>query len=254
LLGLALDGVGLGDDGAAWGGELLRVDGATFARLGHLAPIRMPGGDAAAQAPWRMAAAALHRIGRGDEIERRFGRHDGAAAVAQMLTRDLRCPPTTSMGRWFDAAAALLGVRETSAFEGQAPMWLEALAATAEPAAALTELNHWVRIEADGTLDPTALLARLADEDDPRRGAVLFHHALADALAHWVAAAAQTSGLDTVALGGGCFLNAVLTKALVARLSARGVRALQARQVPPSDAGLALGQAWVALRKLSPEG
>ena len=131
LLGLALDGIGLGDDGAAWGGELLRVDGAAFERLGHLAPIALPGGDAAAREPWRMAAAALapHRPRRTDRTALR--RPPGGRRRGQMLARDLRCPPTTSMGRWFDAAAGLLGVRETSAYEGQAPMLLEALAAAA---------------------------------------------------------------------------------------------------------------------------
>jgi hydrogenase maturation protein HypF len=247
LLGLALDGIGLGDDGTAWGGELLRVDGASFIRLGHLAPIAMPGGDAAARAPWRMAAAALQRIGRGDQIVRRLGHHDGASAVAQMLARDLRCPPTTSMGRWFDAAAALLRVRETSAFEGQAPMLLEALAACAEPMWSDSGLNDEVRIARDGTLDPTPLIACLADEDDAQRGAVLFHHAMADGLARWVTAAAESTGLRTVALGGGCFLNSLLTMRLVSCLTSCGVRVLQARQAPPNDGGIALGQAWVAI-------
>jgi len=247
LLGLALDGIGLGDDGAAWGGELLRVDGATFRRLGHLAPLAMPGGDAAAREPWRMAAAALQRIGRGDQIVRHFGHHGGAAAVTQMLARDLRCPRTTSMGRWFDAAAALLGVRETSAFEGQAPMLLEALAASAEPMGSDSGLNNEVSIAPDGTLDPSPLIVRLADEDDACRGAVLFHHAIADGLARWVVAAAESTGLRTVALGGGCFLNALLTTRLVPRLVTRGIRVLQARQVPPNDGGIALGQAWVAI-------
>ena len=247
LLGLALDGIGLGDDGAAWGGELLRVDGAAFTRLGHLAPIVMPGGDAAARAPWRMAAAALQRIGRGDQIVRHFGHHGGAAAVAQMLARGLRCPPTTSMGRWFDAAAALLRVREVSAFEGQAPMLLEALAACAEPMPTDSALNDEVRVLPDGTLDPTPLIARLADEDDAQRGAVRFHHAIADGLARWVAAAVESTGLRTVALGGGCFLNALLTTRLVLRLQAQHVRVLQARLAPPNDGGIALGQAWVAI-------
>ena len=247
LLGLALDGIGLGDDGAAWGGELLLVDGATFQRLGHLAPISMPGGDAAAREPWRMAAAVLHRIGRGAQIEARFGTRPGAAAVAQMLERDLRCPPTTSMGRWFDAAAALLHVRATSSYEGQAPMLLEALAATGDPLAFGPEIGDLVRIGADGTLDPTPLMARLVDEDDPRRGAALFHHALADGLARWVVQAAESTRVRTVALGGGCFLNALLTALLVPRLAARGIHVLEARQAPPNDGGVSLGQAWVAI-------
>jgi hydrogenase maturation protein HypF len=164
-----------------------------------------------------------------------------------MLARDLRCPLTTSMGRWFDAAAALLHVRETSAYEGQAPMLLEALAAAGEPCASDRELGELVRILADGTLDPTPLIARLADEDDARRGAVLFHHAIADGLARWVAAVADATGIRTVALAGGCFLNAVLTALLAARLGRLGVRVLEARRAPPNDGGIALGQAWVAI-------
>ena len=245
LLGLALDGVGLGEDGQAWGGELLRSEGATFTRLGHLRPLALPGGDVAAREPWRVAAAALHDLGRGAQIETRYGAHAAAAAVAGMLERQLRCPPTTSAGRWFDAAAALLRVRETSAFEGQAAMLLEALAATAPaPGGAAQDL---VVLTADGTLDPLPLLAQLADETDAARGAALFHHALADGLARWVHQAARRSGLRTVALGGGCFLNTLLTALLVARLQARGLRVLEARQAPPNDGGIALGQAWVAI-------
>ncbi len=250
VLGLALDGIGLGDDHGAWGGELLRVDGGTFHRLGHLAPIAMPGGDAAAREPWRMAAAALFRIGRGDRIEQRFGGQPAAAAVAQMLARGVRCPPTTSMGRWFDAAAALLRVREVAAFEGQAPMLLEALAAAHDTAAAGPDdstLGGLVHLRPDGALDPTPLIARLADEDDAPRGAALFHRAIADGLARWVAQATESTGLRTIALGGGCFLNARLTALLVPRLAARGIRVLEARQAPPNDGGIALGQAWAAI-------
>ena len=247
LLGLALDGFGLGEDNAAWGGELLVVDGASFTRLGHLSALAMPGGDVAAREPWRMAAAALHGIGRGAQIEARFRGRAAAAAVAQMLARGLRCPPTTSMGRWFDAAAALLHVRETSAYEGQAPMLLEALAASGEACASERELGELVRLLPDGTLDPSPLIARLADADDARNGAMLFHHAVADGLARWVAAAAKTTGIRTVALAGGCFLNAVLTALLAARLGNLAIRVLEARQAPPNDGGIALGQAWVAI-------
>jgi len=251
LLGLALDGVGLGSDQGAWGGELLRVDGSAFQRLAHLAPLAMPGGDAAAREPWRMAAAVLHASGRGAQIASRYGHRPAAAAVAQMLARGLRCPPSTSLGRWFDAAAALLGVRETSAYEGQAPMLLEALAAGAAALPPGDELATLVPVRADGTLDPGPLVLRLADETDVPHGALLFHHALADGLARWVAQAARDSGLGQVALGGGCFLNALLTALLLRRLADHGLQVLQARQAPPNDGGIALGQAWVAVQRLN---
>ena len=261
LLGLALDGTGLGNDGAAWGGELLLVHGAACRRLGHLAPIALPGGDVAAREPWRMAAAALHQIGHGAQITQRFADQRGAAVVARMLAGGVRCPPTTSLGRWFDAAAGLLGVRQTSAFEGQAPMLLEALAARAlaeagaadaltdarPEAMAESDADRLVPTLADGSLDLTPLIAHLADETDAARGALLFHRALAQGLARWVAQAAQGQAVNTVALGGGCFLNAVLSALLVPRLQAQGLRVLQAGQVPPNDGGIALGQAWVAL-------
>ena len=245
LLGLALDGVGLGDDGAAWGGELLRVDGGAFTRLGHLRPLAMPGGDVAAREPWRMAAAVLQVLGRGRDIAARFAQQRAADAVAQMLARGLRCPPSSSMGRWFDAAAAMLGVRELAAFEGQAPMLLEALAADGR--APVDSLDGFTVIGTDGVLDPMPLLAALVDEADPARGAMLFHHAMAHGLVRWLAQAAQRTGLRTVALGGGCFLNARLTQLVVSGLQSAGLRVLQAQQAPPNDGGIALGQAWVAI-------
>src|SRR5690606_14111424 len=113
-LGIAADGVGLGDDGAAWGGELLLVDGATCSRLGHLRALPLPGGDRAAREPWRMAAAALQLAGRGEEIARRFAHHGAAAQLAQIIDRPHLSPPTTSLGRHFDAAAALLGLCEVN--------------------------------------------------------------------------------------------------------------------------------------------
>lgn len=244
LLGLALDGVGLGDDGQAWGGELLLVDGASFERLGHLRPIALPGGDVAAREPWRMAAAALHGLGRGAQITQRFADRPAATAVTLMLERGLRCPPSTSMGRWFDAAAGLLRVRATAAYEGQAPMLLEALAARAP--APREALHHLVVIDRAGTLDLSPLAARLADDDDALHGAALFHHALADGLARWTVQTAADTGLRRVALGGGCFLNALLASLLVPQLQAQGLQVFEARQAPPGDGGIALGQAWVA--------
>ncbi len=246
LLGVALDGVGLGDGDEPWGGELLRVAGASYTRIGHLRPLPLPGGDRAAREPWRMAAAALHELGRGGEISARFSRQRAAGVVAELFARGLHCPRTTSAGRWFDAAAGLLGVSELMSFEGQAAMQLEALAAQRGGGELDTGLYHIER----NVLDLLPLLGRLADERDQGAGAALFHATLAAALADWIARAARGEQLTTVALGGGCFLNQVLSAQLAALLRARGLVVLQARQAPPNDGGIALGQAWVAQRRL----
>ena len=246
-LGLALDGIGLGTDGGAWGGELLRVDGARCERLGRLRPLRLPGGDRAAREPWRMAAAALALAGRDGAIAERFADEPAAATVAALLARGLHSPETSSLGRWFDAAAGLLGVRRRIAFEGQAAMLLEGLAERHGPVAADASLYC---IGADNALDFTALAARLADVDDPAHGAALFHATVAEGLAEWASATARRLDLDTVAGAGGCFLNAILARGVREGLARRGITLLEARAVPPNDGGLSLGQAWVALEGL----
>jgi len=250
VLGLALDGVGLGTDGGAWGGELLRVDGHVFQRLGHLAPLRLPGGDVAAREPWRMAAAALAHCGRSDEITRRFDDEPAAPTVAEMLARGVNAPPTSSMGRQFDAAAGLLGIRRRMAFEGQAAMLLEGLA---EARGTVRALEAGFAISAANELDFTPLLARLAEERDAPFGAALFHATVIEGLAEWAALAAEAQGLATVACGGGCFLNALLARGLRNALAARGLAMLEAMAVPPNDGGLSLGQASIALRASSLE-
>jgi hydrogenase maturation protein HypF len=244
-LGLALDGVGLGTDGNAWGGELLRIDGASFSRLGNLEDIALPGGDRAAREPWRMGAAVLHLLGRAAEIEARFAAQPGAATIRQMLERNTNCPPTSSAGRWFDAAAGLLGIRPVMAFEGQAAMLLEGLAAAHGPVAPLAD--GWL-LGADGTLSLRPLMSAVADSGDAARAAALFHAMLAAALAEWASAAAEREKIDTIALGGGCFLNRLLAADVRRRLVAAGLDVLEARQVPPNDGGLSLGQAWIALQ------
>ncbi len=243
LLGLALDGVGLGTDGTAWGGELLRLEGAGFVRLGYLQPLPLPGGDQAAREPWRMAAAVLHALGRDEEIAGRFPARPLAGPLARLLRQGASFPLTTSLGRCFDAAAGLLGVSEVMSYEGQAAMLLEGLA---ETAGEIAPLPGGYRIHPDGRLDLLPLFARLADEDDARRGAALFHATLAEALAEWAARTARAQGLNKIACGGGCFLNHLLSGRLKRRLAEHGIEVLEARQVPPNDGGLSLGQAWVA--------
>jgi hydrogenase maturation protein HypF len=249
VLGVALDGVGLGSDGGAWGGELLRVDGARCERLGRLRELRLPGGDRAAREPWRMAAAALALAGRIDEIEPRFAVEPAAPTVRRMLADAIHAPPTSSMGRWFDAAAGLLGVKPRMAFEGQAAMLLEGLAERHGQVAADPAL---FTITSANELDLTPLAARLADVDDAGYGAALFHAVVVAGLAEWVARAARATGIATVAGGGGCFLNAILARGLARALGREGIALVEARQVPPNDGGLALGQAWVALRSAAP--
>jgi hydrogenase maturation protein HypF len=200
LLGLAVDGVGMGTDKGSWGGELLQVDGERFDRLGHLRELALPGGDKAAREPWRMAAAALHALGRGGEIRDRFPQQRAAGAISMMLGGNAHTPPTSSCGRLFDAAAGLAGVREVAAYEGQAAMLYESQAARhgeVEP------MRDGFVIAGGGTLDLLPLLARLADERNAGFAAALFHATLAEALAAWVERAAQECGLRSVALGSG---------------------------------------------------
>lgn len=244
LLGLALDGVGMGTDKGIWGGELLQVDGERFDRLGHLRELALPGGDKAAREPWRMAAAALFALGRGGEIKERFPQQRAAGAIAMMLGGNAHTPPTSSCGRLFDAAAGLAGVREVAAYEGQAAMLYESQSARhgeVEPMRDGFVLND------DGTLDLLPLLACLADERDASFSAALFHATLAEALAEWVARAGGERGLRRVALGGGCFLNRILSVGVRRRLEAQGFEVLEARLAPPNDGGLSLGQAWAAM-------
>lgn len=246
-LGLALDGVGLGTDGTPWGGELLRVDGADFERLGHLAPLAMPGGDRAAREPWRMAAAAMFCMGRGGEIARRFANQPGAATVETMLQRNLNSPATSSMGRLFDAVAGLLGVCEVQEFEAQAAIRLQQLA---EGHGLAAPLDNGYRIGADGVLDFAPLLTQLADCRDVGYGAALFHATLAAGMADWVQRAAANQGIERVAFGGGCFHNAVLSRTLTDRLAAAGLQVLTAQRMGPNDSAISLGQAWVAMQRM----
>lgn len=246
VVGLALDGVGLGTDGTAWGGEVLVVEPGRWQRVGHLQPLRLAGGDSAAREPWRMAAAALHAMGRGAEIDARFGPAVGGAlarGVATMLERRLNAPLTTSAGRWFDAAAAALGLSLRQAHEAEAAMALEAAAAS-QPLPATTGLVALDR----GVIDLRPVLARLFD--GAPHGAALFHAVLAESLAEAAHTAARAAGTRHVALGGGCFFNRVLLAGVSAALAARGLTVHRPQQVNAGDAGLALGQAWVAAHAL----
>jgi hydrogenase maturation protein HypF len=233
-LGVALDGFGLGPAGEAWGGELMRVDGARWERLGHLVPLALPGGDRAAREPWRMGVAALAKVGRLADAGRLFPAHN-VTALARVIAGG--CAETTSLGRLFDAAAALIGVRLVQDEEAQAAMELEALVKTPRV------LDNGYEL-ADGCLDFAPLLDALADRAvGAREGAELFHGTLIAGIADWIATAARAHGFDRVALGGGCLINRVLADGLARSLRQAGVVPLFARAVPANDGGLSLGQA-----------
>jgi hydrogenase maturation protein HypF len=250
VLGLALDGVGLGTDGTAWGGELLKVDGAKVERLGHLQPLTMPGGDSAARAPWRMAAAVLHALGRNAEIVPRF-QDPAASTVAAMLMRQFNCPRTSSMGRVFDAAAGLLGISATLAYESQAAILLE------QAATGFVDAHGWPEplpggysISDEGQLNLLPLLAALIDAGGAAQAAANFHATLVAALTDWVLRASQSTGLTTLAWGGGCFLNALVATHLRQNLEHHGIMVLAPGLTSPGDGSIALGQAWVAVHYL----
>jgi hydrogenase maturation protein HypF len=248
VLALALDGVGLGTDNTPWGGELLCVSGADFQRLGHLAYLPMPGGDRAAQEPWRMAAAALFILGRGDEISTRFCKQAGAATVAAMLQRSLNCPATSSMGRLFDAAAGLLGVSEIQTFEAQAAIALQTLA---QQHGLVTPMQDGWHILENGVLDFAPLLRMLADCREAAYCAALFHATIAAGLADWVLRAAGAQSISRIALGGGCFHNGILLSALTDHLKKSGLQVLTAQLMQPNDSAISLGQAWVGIKLIN---
>ncbi len=243
VLGLALDGFGLGSDGSFWGGELLRVERSGWTRLGHFAPFPVPGGARAFREPWRMGVVALHALGRGEEAVRRF-RNPRAGEILALLEggRSGLIPQTSSAGRIFDTVYALLGGREHLSYEGQGAMELESWArkGRTDPA---ERLGRFHRIKA-GILDFRPLLARLAGESSREDGARLFHEAIATGLSEWVLDGRSRTGLSTVLLSGGVFQNRLLAGLFRRRLEGKGVMVIEPVRVPANDGGLALGQAW----------
>jgi len=246
VIGLALDGFGLGHNGESWGGELFKVDGLNCTRIGHLRPLAQPGGDKAAVEPWRMGASALHALNRSDEIDSRFVGHD-TQTLKLMLDKGLNSPQTSSMGRLFDAACGLLGICETADYEGHAPMMLESLVSRIE-----VDPQGW-HLGENGELNLLSLLNTLC-ERTAQSGANLFHGTLIFALADWVEQACATHNISRVALSGGCFLNEILSQGLKRKLQQAGLEVYLNQHVPLSDAGLSLGQVWLGQQKLLRDG
>jgi hydrogenase maturation protein HypF len=247
-VGAIYDGAGLGADGTVWGGELLAGGLATFARAGHLLTVPQPGGDRAARQGWRMACAWLAAAGLLEEDPPAALRGAVAPAawraVSRMAGTGLAAPATSSVGRLFDAVAALSGVRSSSTYEGQAAIELEARADPAEPG------HYAIPVDDELVLDARpAIRAVLRDAARGLAASVIsarFHRGLAEATARACAELARRTGTTVVVLGGGVWANRRLLEATVARLEDRDLRVLVPERLPPGDGGLSYGQAAVA--------
>jgi len=248
---VTLDGTGWGGDGAAWGGEWLEVDGDLgWRRLASLEPLPLVGGEAAVREPWRVAVAALDRSGDGDLIERTpLAGLVGSERLRQVLSlcKSGHWPLASGAGRVFEAAGALLGVALDNRWEGEAAVRLEALAASSpRPVQAWEEvrLGNEARVLPSSRL-LSAAARRLAAGEPPSEVAAGFHATFTRLAADLTIGLGLPAG-SAVALGGGCFVNRILTAGLSAALERAGFEILLARAVPPGDGGLSYGQAVVA--------
>ena len=263
VIGVAFDGLGFGPDGTLWGGEFLIADLVDFRRVGHLSPVPMPGGTAAIRQPWRMAAAYLdaayeHAPPANLPIASRH--RDQWSPIIAMSRSGLNSPHTTSAGRLFDAVAALLDIRDSVTFEGQAAIELEQQADPHERSAYPTQTS------ADGTVDTLALIRAIVEDQAAGTPtptiAARFHNALADAVVRTCAQLREAEQLapsptstpspgpapatSTVALSGGVFQNMLLLTHVTAGLQQHGFRVLTHRRVPTNDGGISLGQTAIA--------
>ena len=242
VAGIILDGTGLGTDGTVWGGELLLGDYRDFARIAHLSPAPLPGGDCAAREPWRNALVRLDAAGLGAWADQLFNAPPRKALRAAVAAR-VNAPLSSSAGRLYDAVAACLGLNPAAqSYEGEAAMRLEALAEAAAPPYTFGP-----------GLDPTpifpAIQQDLAAGLDRGHIAGRFQNGLAAAFAAPARALVAEGRAKAVALSGGCFQNAGLLAATLRQLE--GVPVLTQRLTPANDGGLALGQAMVALARMA---
>jgi hydrogenase maturation protein HypF len=249
-IGVAFDGLGLGTDGSLWGGEILVASLSGFERLGHLAPVRMPGGTAAIKEPWRMAAAYLDLAYDGDPpgdlpVARRH--EDRWRLVVSMARSGTASPLTSSAGRLFDAVSALVCGRDAINYEGQAAIELEQLADPGERGAYAVPISASAPFQLQTNELVRAVVEDMAAGTGGDVVAARFHNGLAAAVvAACRRAREMTGGISTVALGGGVFQNLLLIERAAAGLEKDGFQALVPRDVPTNDGGISLGQAAVA--------
>lgn len=252
VLGVIFDGTGFGDDGTIWGGEIIQATSRDFKRVASLDTIVLPGGEAAIHEPTRTALSVLGDTYGWDAVpawllDRLEFEPQRASGLVRMIERDIHSPRTSSVGRLFDAVAALLLRAHKVSYEGEAALWLEA---TVDPDEA-SAYAIGVRVDRRGLLRGDwrpvirGLVADIADDVTPGVCAARFHNALAN----WSAAVAASSPCGDVVLGGGCFQNAYLTVRTRAALESLGKTVHVPARIPANDGGLAVGQLVVALAR-----
>lgn len=265
VLGLAIDGVGLGPENGIWGGELLAVGPEGFSRVGRLRPLPLPGGDRAAREPWRMGAAVLVELGRPHHIERLFPNERFSAQMGE-LCRSPWTPKTSSLGRVIDAAASLLGLATVQFDEATAAMRLESAADRAPEIRERVLKNIAETPSPEGVALDSPELSLLPLFERLRLGrrrgepvpvlAAQFLVELSLALADWTDRATRRHPIrlgaerrgerPIAALSGGCFINRTIASIVTARLASRGFDPRLPEGIPPGDGGVSLGEAWLA--------
>jgi hydrogenase maturation protein HypF len=256
VIGISCDGTGYGADGAVWGCEILDASLAGYKRLGHLKYVALPGGDAAVKDADRVAYSHLLAAFGGDgrlpylPLLERLG-DEKRRLIRDIIAKGVNSPPTSSLGRLFDAASAIANVAHAATYEGQPAIEFEARAAKRIDAA-----YPWQLEDAPGgfIIDPAPLVRALAADAASGVAAgetsAMFHNAVAEFLAASASRAREVTGLGTVTLSGGVFQNEYLLKRLAAALRADKFEVLIHREVPPNDGGISLGQAAVAAEQL----
>jgi len=258
VLGVSFDGTGLGDDGTLWGGEFLVATRATYRRAGWLAPVPLPGGEAAIREPWRIALA----LAEGLPAERQAVVHGDLAqrvgtarveTVRTMLARRFRCPASSGMGRMLDGIAALLGLIDFQSFEGQAPCLLEALAGAADLADTRPYTFSFETGERGWQVDWSVTVRELYDQltagVPARTISRRLHRTVIELVLQGCLRLRDETGLDEVALTGGVFQNTLLVEGCTQALMRAGFRVYLQGQVPCNDGGIAFGQLAVALAR-----
>ncbi|MBW7957909.1 MAG: carbamoyltransferase HypF [Deltaproteobacteria bacterium] len=250
VIGVSFDGTGLGTDGNIWGGEFLIATRKDCTREAHLRYMKLPGGDTAAREPWRMALSCLLDSFGSPDALRGFAERIGAKSVivAEMIRKGINAPLTSSMGRLFDAAASIAGVRDEITFEAEAAIEFETIASEGEE-------PYPFELEGDGPLviDTRPLIMELvkdANSGTPKsRMAGRFHSAIAGMALRVSEILRDETGINDIVLSGGVFQNRLLSELTEGKLKRAGFETYRQERVPANDGGISLGQAAVAIER-----